>query len=266
MAREVYELVLAGLVQGFLEWLPVSSSGNVALLFMGLVGYSPIAAVKLALALHFATALAGSTYYYRFVFNALRDPLGLEARILLVPLATGAPTGYFFYRAYEETATGMSLDAVMVLIGGLLVVTGSVLVAQGWSSGSKGVSEVGLKDLLVLGFVEGVAVLPGLSRSGLVSAYMLLRGYNPSASIKVGFVTGIPSTLLAALYTLYQGGAGAGLGLPVLLGLVAAYSSGLVALALLDRLAERMVKRIGLFLIVYGGLILGLHAPLLFAH
>ena len=90
----LYELLLAGLIQGFLEWLPVSSSGNVALFFMQFAGSSPLTAIRLALSFHLATALAGSTYYYRFVGNALRNPLGIEAKILVVPLLTGVPIGY----------------------------------------------------------------------------------------------------------------------------------------------------------------------------
>lgn len=257
----MYEVILAGLLQGLLEWLPVSSSGNVAVYFMQLANLSPVTAVRLALSLHLATALAGSTYYYRFVLNALRRPLGLEARILIVPLLTGVPTGFLLYRSYEAATINLSLDAVMALIGVFLIVTGTILIAQGRAGGARTIGEMGYFDLLMVGVVEGIAVLPGLSRSGLVATYLLLRGYNPSASVKTSFVTGISATLLAALYTLYRYGTGGYQPIQILLGLIAAYAAGLLSLAFLDRLAEKMIKSIGLFLIVYGLLIVLLHVP-----
>ncbi len=236
-------LLAAGVVQGFLEWLPVSSSGQVDLLLRA-AGYGGVE--EAALALHLGTGVAALVRYRGLVLRGLRGG-GVELYALIVPLLVGAPVAYLLL----GLARMIVLD-VNAVIGLLLVVTGLVLLYR--PSGGIG-RDPSLLDLAVIGVLQGVAVLPGLSRSAVVTAYLLYRVRDPLTAVVYAFYTGVTAQLAAGLY---------GLALivwrdPWVLAAVALSGvAGYAAIRLVEGLASLLRRRLAPFLLAYGVLVVAL--------
>ncbi|MET1102347.1 MAG: undecaprenyl-diphosphate phosphatase [Pyrodictiaceae archaeon] len=264
----IFAVLAAGLLQGLLEWLPVSSSGQVFVYLTEALGLNPMLAYSYSLALHLATALSAATYYYRFVVKALVKLRGVEARILFIPLITGLPLGLVVHNYYQYFLGKATLDEVNLIVGALLIVTGLIIIPRPTRLRIRQITGISLVDLLAIGVLEALALLPGLSRSGVVTSYLLARGYNSSSAVKIAFVTAIPSTLAAGLYELVIAGSrivSKTSSVLILSALLVAYLSGLLAILVLDKVAEKLVSRIGVFMVIYGFIIVALHVPLLLA-
>lgn len=253
------DVVLAGLLQGFLEWLPVSSSGQVTLFYAAVLGVDPAAAYRAGLALHAGTALSALTVYWRGFLEALRRPLGPLGRMLVVTTLSAAPLGYAVLRATEGALEGGSA-AAEALVGVALLATAVVLAAQPPGRGRR-VEEGTLLDWVLVGLAEGAAALPGLSRSGLTITVLLLRGFSPREAVRASFMAAVPVTLAAGVY--------AGRSLPApeaLAGLASSYAAGLAGLAVMDWLAARAGPRgFAAFAAAVGAIALALALPALLA-
>lgn len=196
---------VVGLAQGILEWLPVSSEGGVAILVTFLTGSSPAVATQLALFVHAGTAVSALGYYraeVRTVLASLRewrprtafteDTADLSF-LALATLATGL-TGIPALLALETLVSELTGGAFVALIGGLLVLTGLLQRFAAWVS-LGGRDRPDWQDALLVGGLQGIAVLPGISRSGTTISALLLRGHDGSASLRLSFLLSIPAAL-----------------------------------------------------------------------
>lgn len=244
------EALVSGLLQGLLEWLPVSSSGQVSLVLMGLLGVSPDYAYRFSLFLHLGTAFSAIAWFRGRLLEALRggEVLGFLVYSYAASLAVGGPV----YLA----ASGLTADRLTLVIGVLLVATGLLLEASRRGEGARGVPRP--LDAVLVGVAQGFAVLPGLSRSAVTIAVLALRGYGPETAVEYSFIASIPVTVTAGLYEALGGAVG---GLEGLIALVAAFTAGTASLGFMVGLARR--ARLGPFLAALGLLILALYFPVL---
>jgi undecaprenyl-diphosphatase len=242
--------VLAGIVQGIVEWLPVSSQGNLAVVLTA-VGTDPEVALQLALFLQVGTALSATAYYREEILTTVRTAPGwrldtayntenaLTSYVVVACLATGL-VGIPLYILAVDIASELTGGVFVALVGVLLVLTGVVQLTSG--SVSMGGRELPtLADSLLVGAVQGVAVLPGISRSGVTTSALLFRSYDPPVAFRLSFLLSIPASLGAATLTV----AGAG-GLPgisptaALVALVVSALVGYAAIALIVRVVDRI--------------------------
>ncbi len=267
MDRSLLIAALAGAAQGLFEWLPVSSEGNLTVL-LTLLGESPDAAVEFALFLHLGTAVA-ATLYYRADLVALGNETvaHLRARtdpdardggetgvlppvpaFLVVATLASCVTGLVALVALETLVTVLTGGALIALVGALLVATGLLqrlagAVALGTDAGPS------LADAVLVGAAQGIAILPGVSRSGMTTGVLLLRGQPGPEAFRLSFLLSVPASLL---------GGGVGLvgtgGLPPVGALAAAVALGaaaLVGLVTIDALM-RVVRRLRVWLLCVG--------------
>jgi undecaprenyl-diphosphatase len=194
--------VLLGVLQGVLEWLPISSEGSIALVVTAM-GAAPTVSTQLGLFLHVGTALAALTYYRERIVAVLRgvpswrpqDAFGPErATLSFLGIATAASflTGGAAYFTIEEVASALSGGAFVSLIGALLVLTGVVQYVADEEALSRRETPT-LVDALLVGSLQGVAVLPGVSRSGTTVSALLLRGHSGERSLDLSFMLSIPA-------------------------------------------------------------------------
>ncbi len=193
--ENLIEPILIGSLQGLLEWLPISSSGQLSLILTQILGISPATAYRLSMASHLGTGLSGAVILRRELLRALRDLKLLE--IIILPVIVGAPIALLL----EKQITNIQGDFFNLMIGTLLILT-AFIIYKARSSGGRKLEDLTLADLIILGTAQGLAALPGLSRSGITIAVLLLRNVDPIDAVKASFLTGIAATGAAALYEL----------------------------------------------------------------
>lgn len=205
--------VLVGLLQGIFEWLPISSEGNITIALAALGGFGNAGAVSFALFLHTGTAISATAYYRDELMEVLRSVSnwhpstafdGSTAELSYLVIATlatgiiGLPAHMIFSDVIGELQGGM----LIILIGVLLIVTGVLQRVSGdLSLGSR--EQPDLTDALLVGALQGFAVLPGISRSGVTASALLFRSHDGPSAFRLSFLLSIPAALgggaLAAL-------------------------------------------------------------------
>ncbi|QAU12246.1 undecaprenyl-diphosphate phosphatase [Halorubrum sp. BOL3-1] len=250
--------VLAGIVQGVVEWLPVSSQGNLALVLTA-VGVAPDQALQLALFLQVGTTLSAATYYRDEIRVAL-DAVpawrpttaydGDQALVTYLIVASGMTglVGIPLYLVAVDLAGQLTGGVFITGIGVLLILTGFLQLGSE-SVAMGGREQPTLIDSLLVGGVQGVAILPGVSRSGMTTSALLFRSYDPATAFRLSFLLSIPASLGAAALTI----AGAG-GLPGISPTAAATALGVSAVVgyLTIDVLMRVVDRIPFWAVCFG--------------
>jgi undecaprenyl-diphosphatase len=207
--------ILADAVQGIVEWLPVSSQGNLAL-FLTAAGTDPDVALQLALFLQLGTTLSAATYYREDIARALQrvpgwrpgkayDEENALISYLLVACAMTALVGIPLYVFAVDLAGELGGAVFAGMIGALLVLTGLArLTAEFTRAGDR--QQPTLVDSVLVGAVQGVAILPGVSRSGVTSSALLVRRYQPTDAFRLSFLLSIPASVGAAALTVVGAG------------------------------------------------------------
>lgn len=237
-------VILLGALQGATEFLPVSSSGHLALaqIFLGF-REAPLA---YDLLLHLATVLATVLYFARDILELggewLMGFFNPNARrwagwrygwsvivATLLTAAVGLPL-----KPYVEFGSTNSL-----WVGSGLLVTAGILLVSRWVPVRE--RRVGLGAGILVGLVQGIAVMPGVSRSGSTIVGGLVAGLEPQEAFRFSFLLSLPAILGANLVELHQvGGIDAFLlALPQDwgLGFAAAFVAGLLSLLALRRIS-----------------------------
>ena len=229
-----------GVLQGLTEFLPVSSSGHVA------IGakYFDIhdSSLALVISLHLGTLLATVVLFRKDIVAlireagaAIREPSRFvrtaEGRtlvgILLATLVT-AILGLML----SDTAAAFADDLHLVGYGFLL--SAAFLLASGVARGSS--EDVNWRQALGIGLAQGVAVLPGVSRSGVTIAVAMLLGMQSNAAFRFSFLISLPAIVGAALYEATGSGGLGSLGLGAWVGGATAMVTGYVALVILRQI------------------------------
>ncbi len=188
---EILHAVILGFVQGVTEFLPVSSSGHLWLL----LEYWDIRSLSLEVVLHAGSLLAVIGFFWKDIIRIVRemfrrggDSLGWK---LLVATLLTAPTGILMHNFFTGEMTTR-------LVGITLLITAGLIVAAEVFRPQK-VREFTWKIAILLGLVQGLAVLPGISRSGLTIAFLILIGLPRKQAAENSFLLAIP-TILGALF------------------------------------------------------------------
>jgi undecaprenyl-diphosphatase len=192
---QIEQAALLGILQGIVEWLPVSSQGQTIVAMIALYGISPAAALSYSIFLHLGTMAAVLVKFRREFLGVLRAlDSNLTRTIIIATLCTGV-TGLPLYLIIKDTFT--SGTQVTLLIGLLLIGTGLIL--RTGRSGIKDVEEITTRDMIILGLVQGFSILPGVSRSGLTTSALLLRNVRQDVALMVSFMISVPAVLGAAI-------------------------------------------------------------------
>ncbi|MEM9730998.1 MAG: undecaprenyl-diphosphate phosphatase [Myxococcota bacterium] len=238
-----------GALQGLTEFLPVSSSGHVAVgaAFFGVRDHS----LAFTVFLHLGTLFATLLLLRREVVSLLRESVAclsnpkrlvetpegkLIVAIVIATLITGV-VGLLLRHAAETFSHNLRLVGVGFLV------SAAVLLASRGANGTR--DEIVWQVAIVIGLVQGVAVLPGISRSGATIAAAMLLGIRGPAAFRYSFLISLPAILGAAiLESLGSGGFGS-LGAPAWIGGATALVTGYLALVILRRII--LVGRLWMF-------------------
>lgn len=235
------ETVVLAAIQGLTEFLPVSSSGHLALvsLFLGVQEQ-----VAIAVILHFGTMLATIVYFRRVLADLIRGVARGDRgaiRLVLLLVVASIPAGVFgilFQNLIEDSFSDPWL------VGLLLGVTGLVLLLTLLARSKE--KELGYVPALVIGVGQMLAVFPGLSRSGMTIAAGRYCGVAPVKAFEFSMLLSLPAILGANVLELRTVTAAIPAAEAVV-GLAVSFSIGLGALWLLRRLVERRFHLFGIY-------------------
>jgi len=189
------EAILLGIIQGLTEFLPISSSGHLVLAQKLL--HIKEAGLLLDTMLHLGTLVAVIIYFWDDILSLLRRPWQRLTWLLLWGTLPTVVIALLFKDLFEELfASGSTL-------GYEFIATGLIIwLAERLLEGYKHLENMSLIDAVVVGLLQGVAILPAISRSGLTIAGALFVGLKRSAAAHYSFLLSIPAILGAVVLQL----------------------------------------------------------------
>jgi len=226
------------------EWLPISSEGQVVLF---LYNFSPVPSediISLVVWLHLGTALAVVVRYPRVILDILSLKDRKLFRLLLVATLSTAITGVPLYFFMKNSFTPFHGELLNVLVGVLLLITAVVLYlpTRTTEESEDTTKDVEDREAVTTGLVQGMAVLPGLSRSGVTISALLMQKIDKETAMKFSFLMSVPAVLAILVLEVLTGStlpAGVGtLDLILIEGIV--FVTGLLSMEFLLRLARRI--------------------------
>ncbi len=240
----VLQIIVLGIVQGLTEFLPVSSSGHLALTQL-LFGVEE-AGLTVSVMMHAGTLVATVLILRAPIARAAIDGVKLLRRRSLATESSGARDVLVVAVATVPTAvTGLLLrdlvaewTASPTALGIGFLVTAAILISTRWAAA--GEHEVpNLVGALALGFAQSAALMPGVSRSGATIAAALWLGVRPDRAFELSMLLSVPAVLGAVILEgRHITGNGPGIALACV-GAGAACTVGLVALLLLKKVVVR---------------------------
>ncbi|HSM33604.1 MAG TPA: undecaprenyl-diphosphate phosphatase [Anaerolineae bacterium] len=249
---EILQAIVIGIVQGLTEFLPVSSSAHLIVL-PRVLGWDDalINSPEFVVMLHMGTLAALLLYFWRDVLVLLAAAWAMlrerslggdpDRKLALVLLVSVIPAAIFGLVA-GEAIEGFFYDVVIVIPFILVAGAGILWLAERFGTREHELEQAGFADAAVIGIAQALALLPGISRSGITISAGLLRGLKREAAARFAFLMGIPIIAGAGLWktrTIVNGDAG-DIDVAVLLaGVVAAALSGWLAIGFLLRYLRR---------------------------
>lgn len=270
------EAIILGLVQGLAEFLPISSSGHLALLqyFFDVEGDKVL---LFAVLLHLGTLISVFIIYWKDICELL-----VELVITIKDLCTGKglrlnerpvrKLGIMIIVATIPTAIiGLLLNdffeglyTSLISIGVAFLITGFIMfLAEKMSSANKGIERMNFRNAVFVGLLQGVAIYPGISRSGSTLVGGLITGLKREFAVKFAFLISIPSILGSVVLELpdaIKAGTDPALMGPIAAGVVVAAISGFFAIKTMIKIVSNKklsyfsyyVWVLGIFTVVYG--------------
>jgi undecaprenyl-diphosphatase len=200
--NELYSVIL-GLVQGISEWLPISSKTQV--LFASTLLFSLPLAVAYAFGLFMEIGSVGSALvYFRRDIRSLFNDRTLVKYLLVVTIVTGLVGAPLYYLTDRVLSTSpYNIGIPMILLGLVLIGIGFYIrYSRTKPRLVVGLEEMKLKNYILVGIAQGIAALPGVSRSGMTVSTMLLMGVKPEQAFRLSYLAYIPASIGAFFVTL----------------------------------------------------------------
>lgn len=249
MDEAILQALVMGVVQGLTEFLPISSSGHL-ILVPALAGWDDafLNSLVFSVMLHIGTLGALLVYFrddwLRLIpagLAALRDRsfAGSADRRLAWLLAVSTIPAGLAALAFGDVVERDAFRQPGLVVTMLVVFAGVLWLADRWGSRSRGIDQLGFAGAAGIGLAQAIALIPGVSRSGATMSAALFAGLDRPAAARYAFLMATPITALAAGYELVKlatGDAAVEAAIaPLLVGVVASFASGLLAIAVLLR-------------------------------
>ncbi len=250
----VIEAFLQGLIQGFTEFLPISSSGHLSL-FQHFFKLSGEGALFFSVMLHLGTLIAVLIAFWdtiwkmvveffrlvkdlftgKFRWNGMNES---RSMLVMIVIATLPLAGFYFLKGFVER---FSTDGDILVEGVGFLITGTLLfLASRKKNCTKTAVDMTAGDALLIGVVQGIATIPGISRSGSTVGTGILRGYSKEFMVAFSFILGIPAVLGSSASELSDAVKAGSVGNPIILiiGVVTSAVAGFFAIKLVRWLVK----------------------------
>ncbi len=267
-----FQAVILGLVQGLAEFLPISSSGHLAILenFFGIKENMLFFAVML----HFGTLIAVFVVFWKDIWELLKElvltikdlvgrkGLRLDERpvrklgvMIIVSCIPTAIIGVLFGDVFEGLYAKPIGVAIMFVCTGILLI-----LAETFGGGNRNIENLNYRNSIFIGLVQGIAIIPGISRSGSTLFASLLCKLDREFAVKFVFLISIPTILGSLILELpdgiKEGVTGSDWG-PVIVGVLVSFLSGLFAVKVMLKIVkDRKLKYFSYYLFVLAAFVI----------
>jgi undecaprenyl-diphosphatase len=237
----IFEAIVLGIVQGFSEFLPISSSGHLLLVpwLFGWEALDPSDKKAFDVALHVGTLFAVVGYFRKDLATYIREgakavfrrqepvtPEGRLAWLLALSTVPAALVGAFFESWIDESL------GTPTIIGISLILFGGVLWWADRTLGHRKLEQFAPRDALLVGAAQALALNPGTSRSGITMSAARFLGFDRDAAARISFLMSIPVIVGAVVFkmaNLVADGVPEDLVVPMIVGIITSGISGWVA-------------------------------------
>ena len=242
----IFQAIVLGIVQGLGEFLPISSSGHLALVqnYFGIEGDSVL---FFAVMLHLGTLISVFIVYWKDIVELVKElwevikdvchGKGLQVdknptrKLGFLIIVATIPTGLIGI-LFNDLFTSFYGSVVSVAVG--LIITGTILfIAERMSGGKRQAMQVPFRSAVFIGIMQGIAIAPGISRSGSTLFGGLTTRLERKFAVKFAFLISIPSILGSVVLEVpaaIKEGIPGSLWVPILIGMLFAAVSGYLAI------------------------------------
>lgn len=188
----VLQAVILGIVQGITEFLPVSSSGHLVLFQKIFRIQEPTMIFDVVL--HIGTLIPVFIVFWDKIFALVRKPLQKYSYLVIVATIPAVMVALLFNNKIENLFESGKLLSLSFIATGIIL-----LYADSSSNENKNDEKITYTDSLLIGFMQAVAIIPGISRSGSTISSSLACGLQKNTAAKFSFILSIPAILGAAV-------------------------------------------------------------------
>lgn len=247
------QAIILGLVQGLTEFLPISSSGHLVL-FQKIFGINEPTLIFDTM-VHVGTLAAVVTVLWKEIFSLLRKPFQKLTWLLVAGTIPTGIIGIMFKDSFEAMyKTGSTLGFEFLATGVI------ILLAERLNTGRKHVRETSYLDAAFIGIMQGAAIMPAISRSGLTISGALLRNLDREFAARFSFLLSIPAILGAAVFQvkdILEAGSGSVMSTPIIAGTIAAAVAGYYSIRFMIVLLKKgSMKYFSYYVFAVGGLVI----------
>lgn len=205
------ENIILGTIQGIAEWLPVSSEGLIFLVKTNFFQAGTVdELIHQALFLHLGTFFAALIYFRKEVWFLLKNLFKYKKaesetkkvlNFLIISFLISGTLGYVIIRFLASWDIQLESTGKIITAGiGILLLITAVLQLKAKKIGLRKYANIKKGDGILLGFMQTLAALPGLSRSGLTVSALLLRKFDDHVALKLSFLMSLPITLAGNIF------------------------------------------------------------------
>lgn len=208
----LFDAIIQGIIQGLTEFLPVSSSGHLSL-YQHFTGNSGEAAGVYSIMLHFGTLLAVLIAFWNEIFDMIKEFFSMAKeivtgkfdkenmtgarRMIFLLIISLVPLCFFYF--ISDFYNSLAADNDIVVEGLCFLLTAALLIISGKcvKNGGTTAENMSWKQAVGMGIMQGIAPLPGLSRSGSTISTGLILGVSRDQAVAFSFIMGVPAVLAA---------------------------------------------------------------------
>lgn len=208
----IFDAVIQGIIQGLTEFLPVSSSGHLSI-YQHFTGNSGEAAGIYSILLHLGTLLAVMIAFWKDILDMIKEFFSMakeivtgkfdkenmtgSRRMIFLLIISLVPLCFFYF--ISDFYNSLSTDNDIIIEGLCFLLTAVLLIVSGKcvKTGGATAENMSWKQAFGMGIMQGIAPLPGLSRSGSTISTGLILGVSREQAVAFSFIMGVPAVLAA---------------------------------------------------------------------
>ena len=208
----IFDAVIQGIIQGLTEFLPVSSSGHLSV-YQHFTGNSGEAAGIYSILLHLGTLLAVAIAFWKELWEMVKEFFSMakeivsgkfdknnmtgSRRLIFLFIISLLPLCFFYF--LSDFYNSLSTDNDIIVEGLCFLLTAALLIVSGKcvKAGGTTAENMSWKQAFGMGIAQGIAPLPGLSRSGSTISTGLILGVSREQAVAFSFIMGVPAVLAA---------------------------------------------------------------------